>query len=626
MDDWVGELRLRVRGPIPDTAAVRGDVERLARVALERGAALLEARHPGRVVLLRQLPLRWRLDEDTLGEEGPLEELASHLADRIEMMALPTGLVPPAGADAVHFADEALWRASYLLAKSEGRLSWCHAALEEASGGEALQVVLDPSSGALAGATLAHLARANRLAVVLAPLSPANLERLERVLAAGPMASHLMPTGAESRLSAELAALTASWPPLSPGGRQLALRVHQAVALETTADADEASPSAERWMTAPGAAWASGDRTVVAPPPESSPAAPRPADQSPGWRRPRDDAPGHGSLSPQDHLDPPRGFALVPPASPPGPADAAPSPIATRHAGLFFLCDRLGELDLPESLWQACLPEGLVLAEATAWLLGPAGAGDAAPLILGGVERLGDWPEVTLDQLGEVAAATLGALAAALPRRGLATIPPLALTLTEQAGGRLLTACAEGSPFVVFAWPADRPEAIQAGLRLLLSRWPAGCPVGAEPALIRLDGSGRLRPLVASSRPERLVPAEGAAAMAALLALVVGAPALLFTARAASAGEDKAVRAGGAAAVLSRHLRRRGWIHVSEGRLEIQMTAAANPLTLRKAGLDRDPGWLPWLRRDVVFRFVAREPLPPGGEWFDERRGDGHEG
>ena len=123
---------------------------------------------------------------------------------------------------------------------------------------------------------------------------------------------------------------------------------------------------------------------------------------------------------------------------------------------------------------RACLPEGLVLAGATAALLGSAAEGDPAPAILGGVDGNPACPDVTLEQLGEVAGATLTALAAALPRRGLATIPPLVARLHDHASGRLLTAQAEDSPFALFAWPAESPERITTGLRLLLSAWPTG--------------------------------------------------------------------------------------------------------------------------------------------------------
>ena len=81
MDDWVGELRLRVRSASPDTNGLRQGAEQLARTALERGAALLAARHPGRVLLVRRLPLHWKLEEEAL-----LTEIACVLSVPVERL------------------------------------------------------------------------------------------------------------------------------------------------------------------------------------------------------------------------------------------------------------------------------------------------------------------------------------------------------------------------------------------------------------------------------------------------------------------------------------------------------------------------------------------------------------
>ena len=97
-----------------------------------------------------------------------------------------------------------------------------------------------------------------------------------------------------------------------------------------------------------------------------------------------------------------------------------------------------------------------------------------------------------------------------------------------------------------------------------------------------------------------LLPDALSAPAAALLALVAGAPCMLFAARAgASAGDT-------AEALVARHLARRARVRIDHERIDVILAAEDVDLDVRRAGLDRDPGWLPWLRRTV--RFVFEEP------------------
>jgi hypothetical protein len=300
-----------------------------------------------------------------------------------------------------------------------------------------------------------------------------------------------------------------------------------------------------------------------------------------------------------DRAEPPRDERHAAGATMPDVA-APETIIATRCAGLFYLLDRIQELDAAEALWKACLPEGAALAAAMAALLGPSFAGDSAPALFGGIDAAGD-PGVTPEQHAEVAITVCAALAQALPRRGLAEIPPLVVDLVEHPAGRLLVAAPEHGPFAAFAWPAATPDAVRAGVRALLEAWPHRAVLIARPALATLDSSGRLRARRDIDRCRVLIPAAAPAASSALLALIAGAPSLLFAARTGATFDN-------AAAFVRRHLARPGRVHLSPERMDVILSGDAIDLEVRRAGLDRDPGWLPWLRRTVRFVFEERAP------------------
>jgi hypothetical protein len=175
--------------------------------------------------------------------------------------------------------------------------------------------------------------------------------------------------------------------------------------------------------------------------------------------------------------------------------------------------------------------------------------------------------------------------------------------LVGQGMGRLLVATAEHSPFAFFAWPADTSEGIAAGLRILLNAWPPGAPLTAEPALAHLDTQGRLQPTAGTVNRDLLLPPAASAAATALLALVVGAPGLLFAARAG------VLPLSGSDGFVSRYVQRPGRIRLGSERIEVVLAADQIDLDLRRAGLDRDPSSLPWLRREVRFVYERLEAV-----------------
>jgi hypothetical protein len=482
------------------------------------------------------------------------------------------------------------------------------AALDPGEAADPLAALAAPPRRTVACATLLNLARANVLAETLAALPQAAVAVLAAALglAPGPQRRNGADAAATPAAGAidALATLASSWPALAAAARGLALRAHAATRLDLDLDAAPA-----RALANAAAAWLM-DSTAL--------------------RSSRPSADLRGAPPPAVPTDAVAIVTAAPDLEPSAeidadPLDAAPanemaaatdltpgSLVATRCAGLFYLLDRVQELDLAESLWKVCLPEGAVLAAAMAALLGPQFADDAAAALFGGVAVVPTPPEVSAEQHAEVAAFTCAAMAAALQRRALAEIRSVWVTLVEHPRGRLLVAAAEHSPFAFFAWPATTRAELDAGLHALLAAWPHHADLQTIPALASADRSGRLRPRRDLPPPRLLMPAAASAPAAALLALVAGAPCELIAARAGAAAFDTAE------AFVARYLARDGRVRIGAERMDVIIGAAAVDFELRRAGLDRDPGWLAWLARTVRFSFEeqqgsrARRAAPQG--------------
>jgi hypothetical protein len=581
IEDRIGELRLRIRTDLGDAEEVRSPAERIARAVLDRCADLMEERAPGRVVLLRRLKLHWQLDETVLSDDVGLDELAGWTADAIERIAVPSSLDPPATREgAVMFDDESHLRASHLLALARGGPAWFHAALEDPAAGSPLDTLAEPDRRAAAQATLARLAAGGVLAEVLAAQpGPASARLAEALGCAG---SSQSPAGIKSEIAivksaafAELTAIASQWPTLAPSASSLALRAHAALLLQTEWDAPQTVALAEAV-----------------------------ADQDDSWRAgfpqaSRGDEIGsetRASIADRAVLDAPGDdwSAVAPPEE---PAEV----FSTRCGGLFLLLDRVMELDLAESLWQACLPESVVMKAAASALLGPSFVGDLAPAFFGGIDKMVACPEVTPEQQAEVTMATLASLVVALTRRGLADIPPVRIAFADHPSGRLLVASPEKSPFACFAWPAMSRQLLTDGLHMFLDGWPHRAVLTATPALAALNSSGRLRTSPDSPPSAMFLPEASSAAAAALLMVVVGAPCLLFAARAGATPQDSAQT------FVAKYLAGPARIRLAAERMDVIFGSDEIDLDVRRAGLDRDPGWLPWLRRTVRFVFKERD-------------------
>ena len=289
----------------------------------------------------------------------------------------------------------------------------------------------------------------------------------------------------------------------------------------------------------------------------------------------------------------------TPEAEPPAPPEA----ITTRFGGLFYLIARCLELDMGGILWQACLPEGVVLSHATAALLGPAAAGDPAPNLFGGVTGEPPPPVVSPDQQVESASALVASLGAAFRRRGLATLPETVVGLVEHDAGRLLVAAVPDEPFALFAWPAPDASAVEVGIRAFLASWPpSGPPPRAVPELAELDRSGRLRPSRKAVLSRHLVlPGATSPHAVALVAQVAGSLGGLFVAR---IGAPDRVGAGD---LVADFLAIPGEIELAPESMTVTLPLARVDLRVRRAGLDADPGWVPWLGRRVRIVFGETE-------------------
>jgi hypothetical protein len=525
----IEELCLRLRVPARREHQLRYAAERFTRAVLERAAEWLEAQAPGRILLVRRLPLRWRLSEAALNDPAAIARCADDLVAVLERAAVGTA-EPAPDDDLAVFEDEVQWRAAHLLARARGGAgAWFHAALE--AEGDAVDALCTPSHRDLAAAVVARLAGDGTLVEVLAALPAATVVTLAQVLGVpveeteGGLGGHreeqspglslrhgsALPGESHTRTAETLADFAHGLPENLPReAAVLALHVEARRLLGLRASDTAVRAAVAQALAACG---------ISVPRNRDVHAGPRPWTPTP--------APGVPAES----------LVLLPGVGQAASASSGPAAaleLETRFGGLFYLLNCALELNVGELLWKVCLPEGEVLAHAAAALLGPDGEGDPAPVLFGGVEPRHPFPAVASGQQEEVSVALLAALAAALPRRGLAELPEVVLGLAPSPAGRLLVAAATSSPFVLFALPAPSPRTVETGVRAFLSAWPAGAPpLRAPPAIAELDRAVRIRPArEAAIAPDLLLPAVPSLSAAALLAQMVGVVCQLFAARA----------------------------------------------------------------------------------------------
>ena len=549
-DHHVDELLLRVRGRSGvDIRAAR----EFALAVLERAAADVEARQPGRFVFVRHLPVRWRLEAAALAVPVAVAvaRCAADLADALTDAADLAGAPDPASGVAA-FDDAAHWQAERVRAAVEGRSAWYF----EPPGADPdpIRRWLDPAARAETVAVLTRLAADGHLARILTHMSADAVGRLVAVLGAPPDPDPLA---------------VARWLEGLPRPEPASLN-------RATPGADSLSPAARLVLLFAETLYA-------------------------GWpvvRVARVAILNDFGLHPETAGGPP--VVTADPVTRPDAAAGESAGFAdgpTRHGGLFLLLARVLELDSARFLWEAGLPVNEVFARAAAVLLRD--PHDSAPGWFGGADPATPFTAAREQQV-EFATAALRAYAEAAPRRGLADLPAAALHLVRRRGGRWLVASAADGAFVLFAHPADTPEELSAGMDTFLAAWP-GAAV-APPALAGVDPSRRVRSGADASPREPFFPDGLPGAAGAVVPQVIGVMCQLFASRAGLPGAS-------VSEFVARFLAIPARVRLEPESMWVILGNTAIDLAVRRAGLDADPGWVPWLGRTVRVEFEGGESV-----------------
>lgn len=575
MKNRVRQVRLRVRAPNGRAKPAKLLAEQFTRVVMDRFCASLEARFSGRIVLLQRLTVRWDLSETRLTDPDEVARCAAELAESVSIAAEPA--VSAGSQTAVVFEDDTAWLTSYLKSGSTNTGgAWYHARWH---GGGLRRLLASPSGVATGVAALLRLAATGELISSLDRLPPDVVVALAKGLEIdGNASSDYLPP--DSTLEAKLKFLSDRLPPhLSVEAAAVALYVYTLLQAVPAPVRDLSVHAANAALVARPPTLGCLIRAVVAP-------AGTPSDRN-------------DSQPAQQTID---------------------GSCRTPYGGLFYLLGIVLELGIGESLWKACLPEGGVLAGVAAALLGPTAEGDPATMLFGGVtaREVFEPPTVLPAQQAEVSGELLQALVHALSWKELA-LPLISLELVESSAGRCLLAVAAGS-FILFAWPAPDAAATADGMAAFLKVWPRFGPAPqASGALSALDPTGRLCRAEVTRAPSSLtLPVVPTSAAVCLLAQICGSLAFWFAVRVASAADDALCPAD---TFLARFLRVPARVELEPDVLKIIMPMDRIDLDLRRAALDRDPGWISWLQRTVCFEFEpgAMEDAWPSAFPFDQQ-------
>ncbi len=272
------------------------------------------------------------------------------------------------------------------------------------------------------------------------------------------------------------------------------------------------------------------------------------------------------------------------PAQPPTRRSArAAAPTSTNAAGLFYLLLPILELKIGEILWRRQIPEGPTLAAAARLLLPR--ADDAALTALAGGDTEGT-PTLATNPAGDAAAAILRSLRDATARH-TSTLPTASRREARIGDLRAIFITADADESIIAVFPAAAPA----------PDWPT--------ASAHDDASALSDPLLTLDTAETLLTSsEPASLPAAMLTLTIaGTLALYARSRLIAAGDTDPN------ATLRAALATRGEFLYRHEELTIRIDAEDASLPLRRAGLDRDPGWVPWLQRTL--RFDMSQHLEP---------------
>jgi hypothetical protein len=506
----------------------------------------MEAQAPGHVILIPRLTLRWSLSEAEMADPAEVERRAADLANTV---AMQRGVRVTDSATA--FSDEADWLVSYLRQRAAGAGDeWVHTTWRNAERRISGSAPLQRETVLIA---LSRLDATGDLAQVLVGLPQQTVGALATALghgtalkeysdrATGRGGEHASPPAAPPQISTDAKADHNS-------DTKLIASDHPVPSLQLVSAQANLADSESALLAIVTASAKSGQPISLK------------------------------SIS----------AAAEGPTSP-----------TTRFGGLFYLLSLALELGIGEALWKVCLPEGLVLAHAAALLLGSEGAGDPAPALFGGVtaDELLEWPTVSPEQQAEVCIELLAATVSALRSYEVLPSPEVRLDLVPSSAGRMLVAFGQ-SPFILFAWPAENARATAAGLAAFLNTWPAAFPVPRAPeALVHLDNTGRLQSVASTGRKNLFLPSGSGVPTLTLLAQICGAMAELFVLRVGRAS-------AGVSELQSRYLTVSGGIELTHEAMTVVLPMDSIDLAVRRAALDRNPGWTPWLKRTVRIEFL----------------------
>ena len=551
MDVSIGEVRLAVRASQSAAAASRDACERFARRVLEVVGEQWEARWPGRVIFVRELAVNWRLSANAFENDDAIAQAATDVTSTVEDLINRADVRPHSHASVVAFSDRAAYLLAYWEAVIDGTASGCWWLEDAAEHGtnEAVAVI----ESALVGAW-----RSDRLADILIGLPTQWQERIAAVT----QARAALMSGALEREQRLL--------PAGEEAQSLALRLRRP------------PPSLDSEATSIWFAVAAFATLPNRPPAEQLQLARVALEQ---WSRALPSATTDDALGERHGAD----------------ADSRGEITFTEYGGVAFLLSLIIELDLGSALWEACLPEGALIGAALSNLIG--GESEHDPLIRA---IAGDWdgePGVETAQQEEVAIALLREFLRASVRRG-AAIPAVRLRLWHRAHERFLVACA-ADEFPCFVWPADSASALARGLALFLHEWPChSVRPEAAPGLATVDHAGRIRASFDNSAgPAPFLPAEVTAPFAALTTQIGGTLGALWSTRL------QLERPLDRDALVNRYLRLPGRVRIADERVDVILPMDHTDLDVRRAGLDRDPGWVPWLRKNLRVEFADK----PGG-------------
>jgi hypothetical protein len=275
--------------------------------------------------------------------------------------------------------------------------------------------------------------------------------------------------------------------------------------------------------------------------------------------------------------------------------DSAVSSIDTQFGGVFYLLPVVNELTLGEILWRACLPEGHVVARAVGALIHQSEAEPALRTLHGPGHAVADLA-VSDAQQAEASVALCEAFTWALPRRTGGALPEPIVRIHDLSVGRMLIVSARQSPHIFFAAPARTPAEIVSALESFLGIWPRSAPAPrADRALAALDRRARIAPLTEREPPsELLIVDDGSLFASALPTQIAGTLGHLFSARLEADPN----------AIVRDYLEVPARLVSDRSTLTVQIPMDRINLMIRRAGLDADPGWVPWLERRVAFEYV----------------------